>query len=144
MGKRRKSRELALQALYQLDIVKEDPEALLQLFWENFSPQEEVKAFCSSLIEGAWRKREEIDELVKRNCENWRVERMAIVDRNILRVAVFELLYCSDIPYKVTLNEAIEMAKKFGSEDSGSFINGVLDRIAKQTLEKHGRLGSEG
>ncbi len=144
MGKRRKSRELALQALYHLDIVKEDPEALLQLFWENFSPQEEVKAFCSSLIEGAWRKREEIDELVKRNCENWRVERMAIVDRNILRMAVFELLYCSDIPYKVTLNEAIEMAKKFGSEDSGSFINGVLDRIAKQTLEKHGRLGSEG
>ncbi len=69
---------------------------------------------------------------------------MAIVDRNILRMAVFELLYCSDIPYKVTLNEAIEMAKKFGSEDSGSFINGVLDRIAKQTLEKHGRLGSEG
>jgi N utilization substance protein B len=143
MGKRRKSRELALQALYQLDVVKEDPESVVQLFWENFSPREEIKAFCSSLIEGTWSNREEIDELIKRNSEHWRVERMALVDRNILRMAVFELCYCPDIPYKVTLNEAIEMAKRFGSEDSGSFINGILDRIAKQNRKSGGRIGSE-
>ncbi len=143
MGKRRKSRELALQALYQLDVVNEDPEDVVQLFWENFSPREEIKAFCSSLIEGTWKNREEIDELIKRHSEHWRVERMALVDRNILRLAVFELCYCPDIPYKVTLNEAIEMAKRFGSEDSGSFINGILDRIAKQNRKSGGQIGSE-
>ncbi|UCD84432.1 MAG: transcription antitermination factor NusB [Deltaproteobacteria bacterium] len=143
MGKRRRSRELALQALYQLDVNKENAEELLQLFWENYSHQEEVKAFSSSIIEGARRNREEIDKLINHNSENWRLERMAVVDRNILRMAVFELLYCSDIPYKVILNEAIEMAKKFGTEESSSFINGILDNIAKQARKGNGQLGSD-
>ncbi len=132
MGTRRKSRELALQALYQLDVTKQDPSQVLAQFQKHFSSQEEKDEFLEKLVLGVLGHLQEIDRLIERFSENWRLSRMSLIDRNILRMAVFELLHCNDIPPKVVLNEAIEIGKEYGSEDSGSFINGILDRIQKE------------
>jgi len=129
MSVRRRAREIALQVLYQLDISQEDPEQALSVYFENFRPSEKAREFCQRLIEGVYQNREEIDRLIEENAENWTLKRMTVVDRNILRVATFELTHCSDIPFKASLNEAIELAKKYGADDSGAFINGILDRI---------------
>ncbi len=129
MSVRRRAREIALQVLYQLDIDPADPKKVLSLHWENFQPSEQAREFCQRLVEGVLANQQEIDRLIEENSENWTMKRMAVVDRNILRLAAFELHYCPDIPFKVTLNEAIEMAKRFGADDSGAFINGILDKI---------------
>jgi len=129
MSVRRRAREIALQVLYQLDIDPQDPKKVIALHWENFQPSEQAREFCLRLVEGVLQNRKEIDPLIEENSENWTLKRMAVVDRNILRLAAFELRYCPDIPFKVTLNEAIELAKKFGADDSGAFINGILDKI---------------
>jgi transcription antitermination protein NusB len=138
MSMRRRGREIALQVLYQLDIDPGDPQKVLALHWENFQPSEPAREFCQRLVEGVLAHRPEIDRLIEENAENWTMKRMAVVDRNIIRLATFELRHCPDIPFKVTLNEAIELAKKFGADDSGAFINGILDRIhtlLEQTLK---------
>ncbi len=88
------------------------------------------------LVLGVLEHRQKIDQLIEKYSENWRLDRMNIIDRAILRLAIFELLYCGEIPPKVTLNEAIELGKRFGSEDSGSFINGILDRIQNEAIRK--------
>ncbi len=137
MGKRRKSRELALQVLYQLDVTKQDPSKVLAQFQQQFSPNEEKDEFLEGLVLGVLDHSQEIDRLIERFSENWRLERMSIIDRNILRMATFELIYCEDIPPKVTLNEAIDLGKEYGSEDSGSFINGILDRIDKEVVKNN-------
>ena len=129
MGRRRKAREIALQVLYQIDVLKVDAKEAIQLFWSNFEVSEEASEFSVELIEGTWNHREEIDKLIDGCSENWSLGRMAKVDRNILRMATYELLYCHDIPYKVALNEAIDLGKNYGSENSGSFINGILDAL---------------
>jgi N utilization substance protein B len=129
MSVRRRAREIALQVLYQLDIDPQDPKKVVALHWENFQPSEQAREFCLRLAEGVLQNRKDIDRLIEENSENWTLKRMAVVDRNILRLATFELRYCPDIPFKVTLNEAIELAKKFGTDDSGAFINGILDKI---------------
>jgi len=129
MSVRRRAREIALQVLYQLDISQGDSREVLDLYWENFRPSPKAREFCQRLIEGVRQNRDQIDQLIEENSENWSLKRMAIVDRNILRQATFELLHCPDIPFKATLNEAIELAKKFGADDSGAFINGILDKI---------------
>jgi N utilization substance protein B len=136
LGKRRKSRESALQVLYQLDITKQEgPKAITQ--WEaHFSSSEGNDAFAERIVLGVLDHAREIDQLIERFSENWRLDRMSFVDRNILRMAIFELLYCNEIPPKVTLNEAIDLGKRYGSEDSGSFINGILDRIQKEAIQK--------
>ncbi|MBE9546644.1 MAG: transcription antitermination factor NusB [Proteobacteria bacterium] len=129
MGRRRKAREVALQVLYQIDVLKIDVEEAVRLFWDNFEAPEEVREFSSTLIEGAWNNREEIDRLIGSCSEHWTLKRMAKVDRNILRIAAYEFLYCRDIPSKVILNEAIDLGKDYGSENSGPFINGILDAL---------------
>ena len=129
MSIRRRAREIALQVLYQLDIRPGEPMEALDLYFENFRPSEKAREFCQRLIDGVCQNREKIDRLLEENAENWTLKRMAVVDRNILRVATFELLHCPDIPFKASLNEAIELAKKFGTDDSSAFINGILDRI---------------
>jgi N utilization substance protein B len=126
---RRRAREIALQVLYQLDIVQGDPQEALTLYFENFRPSEKTRQFCQRLVEGVCQEQEEIDRVIEENAENWTLKRMAVVDRNILRLATFELLNCPDIPFKASLNEAIELAKKFGNDDSSAFINGILDQI---------------
>ena len=129
MGTRRRAREIALQVLYQLDASPGKPKEVLDLFWENFKPSLQAREFCHRLVEGVCQNLGQIDRLIEDNSENWTLKRMAVVDRNILRLATFELLHCPDIPFKAILNEAIELAKKFGADDSGAFINGILDKI---------------
>jgi N utilization substance protein B len=157
MYNRRKAREIALQVLYELDMVQIDVSEAVALFWDHFTSPDEVfehfwdyfdqpenarksgsksyaateeaRAFSTLLIEGAWRHREEIDRMISDCSEHWSVSRMSKVDRSILRMAVYELLYCDDIPPKVTLNEAIDLGKAYGSENSGAFINGILDAL---------------
>jgi len=129
MSHRRKAREVALKVLYSLDVINQDVERTIGLFWANFDAPDDARAFSSLLIEGTWQKCDYLDELISRHSENWSLSRMARVDRNILRMAVYELLFCDDIPPKVTLNEAIDLGKIYGSENSGSFINGILDAL---------------
>ncbi len=136
MRRRRKSREFALQALYQLNITKQDVSALLAQFQEHFLPGEEADEFLRRLVLGVLDHREELDRLIEQYSENWRLDRIDVIDRNILRMALFELLYCEDIPPKVTINEAIDLGKRYGSEDSGNFINGILDRIQNEVVRK--------
>jgi len=129
MHQRRKAREVALQVLYELDVLNIDSKKAVALFWDNFEAPEESRKFSTLLIEGTWDNREQIDNHISSCSENWSLPRMSRVDRNILRMAVYELLYCPDIPPKVTLNEAIDLGKMYGSENSGSFINGILDAV---------------
>jgi N utilization substance protein B len=163
LGKRRKARELVLQFLYQTDMnppegrgdrptgetgsgaVGGGPrpdyngaavEVEIASFWENFKTEEEGKSFFRQLALGVMTHRNDIDSLIDKASENWRLSRMATVDRNILRLAVYELLYLEDIPPRVTINEAVEIAKRYGSEESPSFINGVLDKIAHTQTKK--------
>jgi len=136
LRRRRKSREFALQALYQLNISKQDATALLAQFQEHFLPDGEADEFLRRLVLGVLEHCKELDRLIERYSENWRLDRIDVIDRNILRMALFELLYCEDIPPKVTINEAIDLGKRYGSEDSGSFINGILDRIQNEIVRK--------
>jgi N utilization substance protein B len=131
MGSRSKARECALQALYQLDTSGGNASDVLLGIWSHFDPvDEETKRFAEALVRGAQREQEVIDDVIRRSSTNWKIERMARVDRNVLRLAVYEILRRPDVPVKVSLNEAIELSKKYGSEDSSSFVNGILDRVA--------------
>jgi N utilization substance protein B len=129
MHERRKAREVALQVLYGLNFVSLDVEKALELFWGNFVAPRSAKEFAATLVSGAWGHREELDRLIDDCSDNWSLGRMSKVDISILRMAVFEFLYCEDIPPKVTINEAVDLGKMFGSENSGSFINGILDAL---------------
>ena len=133
---RRKSREFALQVLYQWEITKKDVTKILSEFQASLSESEERDEFLDRLILGVLEHCQEIDRLIEKYSENWRLVRMDIIDRSILRIAVFELLHCEDIPPKATMNEAIELGKRYGSEDSGGFINGILDRIQNEAVRK--------
>jgi N utilization substance protein B len=136
LGNRRKSREFALQVLYQLDLTKQEANKALAQWKKHFSPKGEKNGFTEQIVKGVMENRQEIDDLIKRYSENWRLERINLIDRTILRMAIFELLYCEEVPPKVTLNEAIDLGKRYGTEDSGSFINGILDRIQNQAIHK--------
>jgi transcription antitermination protein NusB len=129
MGLRHTGRELALKALYQIDTRGEVSNADLALFFESFAP-ERTDAFALRLVDGAWRERELIDRILADALENWSIGRLSRVDHNILRIAVFELLRIDDIPARVTIDEAIELAKTYGDQDSSRFVNGVLDQVA--------------
>lgn len=129
--RRTKARERALQALYQIDVAATDLDEALARFWPSFEPVErEVREGAEGLVRGVANHRREIDEVIEQVSTNWRMDRMAKVDRNVLRLAVFELRWRSDVPVKVCINEAIELGRKYGSESSAAFVNGVLDRIA--------------
>jgi len=129
MGTRRHARELAMQALFSLDMSGSFSSDQLADYRSCFPPNKHVSPFFGRLTDGVLAHRADIDDVIERYSSNWKVRRMACVDRNVLRLAVFELLYCSDIPSKVSINEAIDIAKKYGSSESGSFINGILDSI---------------
>jgi len=130
MGTRRRAREYALQMLYLWEFHKEFDPVVVEDFWKE-RPQDDLSTrdFTMGLVSGVLAHLAEIDETIKQCSTNWRIDRMATVDRNILRVATFELQHKEDTPLKVILNEAIELGKRYGSEDSGSFVNGVLDKI---------------
>lgn len=130
MGLRRKGRESALQMLYQMDLSGVPADAVPRLYWDNLAASVEGEEFANELVAGVAREDVRIDETIRRVSENWRVERMARVDLSILRLGTYELIAMGDVPRRVTLNEAVELAKRFGHENSASFVNGVLDRIA--------------
>jgi transcription antitermination protein NusB len=136
LGRRRKSREFALQVLYQLNITKQEAIQALTQFEGHFLSDGEADEFLKCLVLGVLEHFPELDRLIEKYSENWRLDRINIIDRNILRMALFELLYCEEIPPKVTINEAIDLGKRYGSEDSGSFINGILDRIQIEVVRK--------
>ena len=131
MGTRRKARELAVQLLYQHDLAKVDPEEGMCLFWEYFPVDMEAREFCTQLVLGTLDRLAVIDDLLSEASENWSLNRMSVVDRNILRLATYELVDRPEIPPSVSLNEAIEIAKKYSSPDAAVFINGVLDRVKR-------------
>ena len=130
--KRRKAREYALQLLFQLDIRKEKPGiTLFKRFWTEYDPDDEVREFTEEIVKGTFKNLKTIDAKILASAKNWSLDRMASVDRNVLRMAAYEILYRMDIPLSVTINEAIELAKKYGTDDSGAFVNGILDNVAR-------------
>jgi N utilization substance protein B len=129
MGTRRKARELAMQALFFMDSHRDFSVKTFDRFCANFSPKPDERLFFSRLVEGVVNARERLDNLIERFSENWTLDRMSCVDRNVMRIAVYELMCCRDIPAKVSINEAVDIGKKFGTEDSGAFINGIVDSI---------------
>jgi transcription antitermination factor NusB len=131
--KRRKAREVALQFLYQLDLQGEtDPGPHAAEFWARHPLDRDLHDFADELVRGTKGAHAKIDEVIARYTEHWDLDRMAVVDRNILRLAVYELGWRSETPPKVVINEAIEIAKKFGTRESSRFINGILDRVYRE------------
>jgi N utilization substance protein B len=136
VASKRRARESALQVLFGLEWSGADPDDALADFWARFAGERpanfgEVNTACAALVHGVVRHKDEIDAKLQAASHHWKLDRMSAVDRNILRVGAFELLHLADeVPRKVAINEAIEVAKKFGNEDSGAFVNGILDRVA--------------
>ena len=135
MGLRRDGREAAIQFLYQFDVHKPaNLEEALAGFWKQTEEPQNVRDFANDLLRGALEKLPEVDAKIRTLADNWDFERLAVVDRNILRLAVYEMLYRPEIPPVVSINEAIEIAKKFSTAESGSFVNGLLDRVKNELL----------
>ena len=129
VGERRRAREYALQLLFQLDLSPSALDAAVDAFWADKRVSDGVRAFSEEIVRGTMDCREALDEVLASMTLNWRITRMAVVDRNVLRMALFEFLFQPDTPRVVVIDEAIEVAKKFGNDESGPFINGVLDAI---------------
>jgi N utilization substance protein B len=129
MGKRRKAREFALMVMYELEFRPGEAEQVLKGFWQDHPAAPEVQGFAEDLVRGTLDHADEIDRQVAGHATHWSLARIAPVERNILRLAAYELLHRHDIPEKVAINEAIELAKLYGSEESGAFVNGILDQI---------------
>mgnify|MGYP001573601996 CR=1 FL=1 len=138
MRKRTLAREYALQVLYQVDLTGNSQEDCLENFWQMHKDEvdsDEVRDFSRVLVAGVLSYLEELDRCISKSATNWKLERMAVVDRNILRMGCFELIYRKDIPPKVAINEAIELAKKYSSQEAAKFVNGILDKIHTENKE---------
>ncbi len=131
MGKRHRAREAAIQYHFWRDLQHGETPECIDDFWEFCPVKPNVREFAQPLIEGMVEHLVEIDERIKKYCENYNLNRISAVDRNVLRLAIYEMLYRDDIPPVVSINEAIELAKTFGGVESGAFVNGILDRIRK-------------
>ena len=152
MRKRTRSREFALQVLYEMDIAHCEINEALEDFWEDRSDlalsndekaaieldkkDADVREYTDHLVKGTLEKLAQLDATIEKFAEHWNIKRMAYVDRNILRLAAYELLFVDDIPVKVAINEAVELAKRYGEADSSKFVNGILDKIAKTECKK--------
>ena len=138
MGSRHLSRERALQILFQYDIHGK-PGVWLDEFWKEYKANEDVRTFAEKLVAGVLQHKKDLDGLIGRYSTNWKVSRMQIVDRNILRLGAYELLWLEDVPAKVTVNEAIELAKDFGDEEAAKFVNGILDKVLATEARLEGK-----
>ena len=134
MKRRSRARELALQALYQVDLTQDDDRKQIDAFLNDQESEKEPREFARSLVHGTLDNQEEIDAMISEVTQNWALSRMAVIDRNVLRLAAHELLHREDIPPKVSINEAIEIGKRFSTTNSGAFINGILDKIMNHHL----------
>ena len=132
MRKRSKARAIALQYLYAVDLHKEEKSIPLDYFIQHFSIMPAVHEFAEMIIKGVLAHQEYIDGLIMKYAQNWKIHRIAVVDRTVLRMAIFEILYCDDIPDVVSINEAVDLAKRYSTEESGKFVNGILDRVREQ------------
>jgi N utilization substance protein B len=140
MGKRRKSRELTMQMLFQGDLGKQNPEQVKRLFWTSRDDvDDETRGFAEDLYRVASTREDEIRDLIEQHAQNWRIERMPVVDRNLLRTAVAEMLAFPTTPHAIVINEALEIGRKYSAPESIQFLNGVLDAIGRRLLET--RLG---
>ena len=131
MGLRRVARECALQMLYEFDVGKLASAVIVESFWEMNEHPKKVREFANKLFEGSVGRLKEIDKAIQQHTKNWRLSRMAAVDRNILRLAVYEILFDAKTPGTVVINEALEIAKKFSTHESAQFVNGILDSIKR-------------
>ena len=131
MGTRRKSRELALQALFQGELAGQNGLLDFEEFCAHFQVNKKAIPYAKKLLDGVQEKADMLNQLISKYAENWRLERMSLIDRNILRLAVYEVHYQDDVPVSVAINEAVEIAKRYSTDDSGPFINGILDAMAK-------------
>jgi N utilization substance protein B len=132
MRKRSRAREFALQVLYQLDITGDSPELALENFWQAHLQEDidpESMAFTASLVKGTKENISGIDLKISQYAANWQLKRMAVIDRNIMRLSCYELIFCKDIPPKVSINEAVELAKKYSGPQAGKFVNAILDKV---------------
>lgn len=136
MGRRRKAREHTLRVLFQLEFGNTEPEKAVAQYWENRRTLEEIKEYSRWLTKGIIEHQPEVDKLIQSFSKNWRLSRMALVDRNILRMAVFELLYETSVAPAIIINEAIEIAKKYSGEEAAVFVNGILDAVQKNLKKK--------
>jgi N utilization substance protein B len=137
MGTRRKSRELAMQMMFQGDLGKQKPEDVERLFWESRDDvDDETRGFADDLMRLATTREDEVDALIQKHAQNWRLERMAVVDRNLLRVAVAEMLGYPKTPAAVVINETLEIARRYAAPESVNFLNGVLDAVGRELLER--------
>lgn len=138
MGARREARELALKCLHQWDQQPVDGKKLAEEYIQRHSSGSEEGAYCRRLLQTYWDHEKRIDQHIESAADRWRLERLAVVDRSVLRLAATELLEFDDVPARVTLDEAIELAKRYSTEKSGAFVNGVLDRILSELEKQHG------
>lgn len=141
MSTRRQAREWAVQLLFQLDINPTELDPAIAEFWRERNGGARGKAFVEKTVKGVTSNCKEIDAMIRRCAENWDIKRMAATDRNVIRVAVYELMYCDDVPAAVAINEAVDIAKYFNCSESGRFVNGVLDRIRKELKRPGHELG---
>ena len=132
MGTRRKSRELALQVLFQGELVEQNNLLDFEEFCVHFQVNKKAIPYAKKLLDGVLEKSDVLNQLISKYAENWRLERMSVIDRNILRLAVYEVHYQNDVPTTVAINEAVEIAKRYSTDDSGPFINGILDAMARE------------
>ncbi|MEK6780046.1 MAG: transcription antitermination factor NusB [Candidatus Deferrimicrobiota bacterium] len=134
---RRESREKVFQTLFMMDVQGVGPDEAIPLFALSSSPPSDEEYYIAT-VRGVWEHLVEVDGLIRKAAENWRLERMALVDRNILRLGAYEICRSSDVPFAVAINEAVDLAKRYGSEESGAFVNGILDKISVISLKKKG------
>ena len=136
MRKRSRARECSLQILYQIDITREPVDSALSCFWQtqDIPVDDELRVFCDELVKGVAGEIKVIDEKIAKYAENWQLDRMAVIDRNILRMGCYEIISRPDIPPKVSINESVELAKKYGDLESSKFVNGILDKIHKKEI----------
>ena len=132
MGARRKARELALQMLFQHDVAGNDPDEIIETFEDIQRVRPNIREFAIRVFRGTLEKQAEIDRIVVEQAENWRLERRAVVDRNLIRMAIYEMMFLHDTPKLVILDEAIEIGKRFGTEKTSQFVNGILDGVLKR------------
>lgn len=137
MGSRRKAREIALQLIFSLDLNNANILDTLSLYWEHNPNEYEIVEFANTLVKGTVANLKRIDELISKYTKNWNIERLAGVDRNILRVAIYELIIYKETPVNVVINEAVELAKKYSTSESGGFVNGILDKVKEVRDENH-------
>ena len=143
MRKRSVARECALKVLYQIEMTSRTPEVALSSFWEQEEEHaEEVRDFAAKIVLGIYAHLTDIDEKLGEYATNWQLNRMAVIDRNVLRMGLYELKFNSDIPPKVAINEAVELAKKYGDHDSSKFVNGILDKVHKKEITPVGGPGA--